>query len=307
MDGRAAAPRWGRWRAAGGGSARSTGALPATISWNPSRGSSPSDRPMVPMMNENSPIWPSPAATVRATRSGWPASHDRGELGGRLGDDDHGPGRPGSRWDGSARRPGRAASRPTRRTGPRTRPAAAARRPPPGGSCRTRLTTSAGQERAERERDPEHGRRDERDAERDREDRQREQLARALARDLEQEPRDERAPATIIRTANTIALPMARPISATGPSENASASPADPPNSGAIDGSSTSTRTVKRSSTMSQPTASLPWGVSSSRAIAHRPQQDDRARDRHGQAEDESGARPPAEELSRGRCRGASR
>ena len=43
---------------------------PATMSWKPSSGSRPSERPTVPTMNENSPIWAKPAATVSAIRVG---------------------------------------------------------------------------------------------------------------------------------------------------------------------------------------------------------------------------------------------
>jgi hypothetical protein len=39
---------------------------PAMMSWYASSGNSPSDRPSVPRMNENSPIWASPAPTASA-------------------------------------------------------------------------------------------------------------------------------------------------------------------------------------------------------------------------------------------------
>ena len=55
-------------------------------------------------------------------------------------------------------------------------------------------TTSAGEERAERERDAEDARGDERDAEGDGQDGEREQLARALAGDDQQQPRDQAQP-----------------------------------------------------------------------------------------------------------------
>ena len=42
----------------------------ATMSWNPSGGRRASDSPTVPRMNENSPIWDRPAATVKPTRMG---------------------------------------------------------------------------------------------------------------------------------------------------------------------------------------------------------------------------------------------
>ena len=53
--------------------------------------------------------------------------------------------------------------------------------------------------------------------------------------------------------------------------------------------------TVTRSWTISQPTAIRPCGVSSSPRSVERPEQDDGARDRHGQPEDEPPADPPAE------------
>ncbi len=42
----------------------------ATTSWNAASGMSPSARPIVARMNENSPICASPAATIRPVRAG---------------------------------------------------------------------------------------------------------------------------------------------------------------------------------------------------------------------------------------------
>ena len=65
-----AAPRAGRRRWKSNGLSAIDSSAPATMSWNPSGGRSPSDSPTVPRMNENSPIWARPAPTVKATRIG---------------------------------------------------------------------------------------------------------------------------------------------------------------------------------------------------------------------------------------------
>ncbi len=80
-----------------------------------------------------------------------------------------------------------------------------------------------------------------------------------------------RAPATIIRAAKMAALPRAMTSSPIGPKELAAWSSTVPPSIGAIVGRSTSTTTVNRSSTMSQPTAMRPCAVSRSpRSISAR-------------------------------------
>ena len=115
-----------------------------------------------------------------------------------------------------------------------------------------------------------------------------------------------RRPTTSISTTKTPTSPSgqrerAPSMLAAGPSSPASAITA------ASGGSSTSTRTVTRSSTTSQPTAMRPLTRVEHAAALQRAQQHDRARDRERQPEDEAGAQAPAPERRERQRRARSR
>ena len=129
------------------------------------------------------------------------------------------------------------------------------------------------------------------------EDRQREQLARTLrARRARSSHGTSRAPADDHDDARRSPPCRARSRRPRARRRVPAVAPSAPsrPRSGAIDGSSTRTTTVNRSSTISQPTAIRPCGVSSSSRSVERAQQDDRARDRDREAEHEARRRRPS-------------
>ena len=98
------------------------------------------------------------------------------------------------------------------------------------------------------------------------------------------------------------------PMASAAARELAAAMPrACPPSASANAGRRTSASTITRSSTISQPTAMRPLGVSSRLRSLERPQQHDRAGDRKRESEDEAGAQAPAPAEARARRRSAWR
>ena len=148
---------------------------PATMSWKPASGSSPMVRPSVPRMNENSPICPSAAATVRATRVGIAERLDDAECRKRLDEDDQDQ----HRHDGERVREehSRVEEHPDRHE--EQHGEGVTQWKGVGGRLMTHVRLAhdeTGQECAEREGHTEDRRRGVGDPERDRKDRQREQL-----------------------------------------------------------------------------------------------------------------------------------
>ena len=166
---------------------------------------------------------------------------------------------------------GSKASRPRRRTAPRRRPAAAARPPPPGGSGPTRRRPAPARKAPSANETPKSSADAERDPERHRQHGEREQLARARRGRPGAAARAPRARRRRTSGPRRRAdLPSVSPTAEDRPPSRRSPV-AEPPSGTASAGRSTRTSTVKRSSTISQPTAIRPWIVSSrSRSISAR-------------------------------------